>query len=211
MPRPSKGTVTRRVWEIADEISAKRKSVAPRSEVIDAAVSEGINANTANTQYGHWKRATHPGLSGSRQVSPRAKAMPEDEGFQDWSRLLKSGFVYVADFFLSDDGQPVLDAEVPDRAGVYAFVDDQAVVYVGVTLRTLRKRMGDYRRGHLQQKTSSRLHSELRHALQQGRRIRLLCAVPDDSTWNGLPVVTALGLEEGLIREFHPVWNIKGA
>lgn len=61
--RPTSGTATGRVWEIADELTRKGGGPARRSEVIRAYVSEGGNPGTANTQYQYWKaqRANQPG------------------------------------------------------------------------------------------------------------------------------------------------------
>lgn len=52
--RPSAGTTTRRVWEIADMLSQQHGRPAKRKEVIDACVAESINASTATTQFGKW-------------------------------------------------------------------------------------------------------------------------------------------------------------
>lgn len=53
--RPANGTKTARVWEIADDLSAKSGAPADRKPVLDAATSEGINVATAATQYGKWR------------------------------------------------------------------------------------------------------------------------------------------------------------
>lgn len=52
--RPGRGTLTRRVWEIADEQA--RSGRVKRADVVKAFVAEGGNANTASTQFQHWKR-----------------------------------------------------------------------------------------------------------------------------------------------------------
>ena len=54
--RPAAGTTTRRVWDISDELSARYHRPALRKEVLNAAKNEGINQNTAATQYGRWTR-----------------------------------------------------------------------------------------------------------------------------------------------------------
>ena len=54
--KPGSGTKTRRVWDIADEITARNRRSALRQEVISAAQKEGLNPNTASTQYGRWAR-----------------------------------------------------------------------------------------------------------------------------------------------------------
>ncbi len=55
---PSVGK-TRRVWQIADELTARSGRLARRADVVKAYMSEGGNANTASTQYSHWKKAQH--------------------------------------------------------------------------------------------------------------------------------------------------------
>lgn len=53
--RPSKGTLTGRVWEIADEITRRTGRTASRKDVVRRFVEEDGNPNTASTQYQHWK------------------------------------------------------------------------------------------------------------------------------------------------------------
>ncbi len=55
-PRPGAGTKTGRVWEIADRI-LKETGAVDREAVIKACMLEGININTASTQYSHWRKA----------------------------------------------------------------------------------------------------------------------------------------------------------
>ena len=56
--RPTNGTQTGRVWELADKLSLELGRKAKRQEVIDAYAREGGNANTASTQYSHWNKGT---------------------------------------------------------------------------------------------------------------------------------------------------------
>jgi bifunctional DNA-binding transcriptional regulator/antitoxin component of YhaV-PrlF toxin-antitoxin module len=53
--KPTQGTKTGRVWEIADKISRESGRLAQRKQVVDAYVAEGGNPNTASTQYAYWK------------------------------------------------------------------------------------------------------------------------------------------------------------
>lgn len=63
--RPSKGTATERVWEIADALTRQQGYKAKRAQVIDAYVQEGGNRNTASTQYYYWsQQASGNGDSG---------------------------------------------------------------------------------------------------------------------------------------------------
>ena len=53
--RPRSGTRTGRVWEIADGRTREIGHRAKRADVIECCVAEGINRNTASTQYQHWR------------------------------------------------------------------------------------------------------------------------------------------------------------
>lgn len=55
-PRPRAGTITGRVWQIADEIQEKYGRV-DRETVIKACIKAGINVNTASTQFSYWRKA----------------------------------------------------------------------------------------------------------------------------------------------------------
>ena len=58
--RPKKGTVTGRVWKIADRVAAKNPDAGEkelRTKIIERCVEKGINQSTAQTQYSKWKTA----------------------------------------------------------------------------------------------------------------------------------------------------------
>lgn len=54
--RPKAGTATGRVWEIADALSAQEGAPVARKKVLEATGAEEINAATAATQYGKWRK-----------------------------------------------------------------------------------------------------------------------------------------------------------
>lgn len=66
--RPRTGAV-KRVWQILDDNMFKGFS---RKELIQICVDQGINKNTAATQYSHWKRATFIDLDDFDTVAPSA-------------------------------------------------------------------------------------------------------------------------------------------
>ena len=70
--------------------------------------------------------------------------------------------------------------------------------------------MAHYVRGHSRQRTSARIKGRILAALDEGSRIEVLVATPEPTAWNGLPVLTAPGLEAGLIRLVQPEWNMQG-
>ena len=52
--RPGTGTITGRVWEIADEYKKMNGGMVSRESIVKKCIEEGINMNTANTQFSHW-------------------------------------------------------------------------------------------------------------------------------------------------------------
>lgn len=55
--RPLAGSVTARVWEIADELLRETGSIPTGRQVVDRYVSEGYQESTGFTQYSRWKKA----------------------------------------------------------------------------------------------------------------------------------------------------------
>jgi len=127
-----------------------------------------------------------------------------------WDVLLQSGFQYLGEWVQSSEGEFALNATAPAAPGVYAFVVDDAVAYVGLTNNGLRTRFDQYRRGHEGQRTNARVKKLIAEVLVEGKQVKILIATPPPLQWNGLPVNTAAGLEAGLIDMIQPPWNIKG-
>ncbi len=122
--------------------------------------------------------------------------------------LEQAGFVRLGSW-AAVDGRIALDTPAPRDPGVYAFVIDGKVMYVGVTHASFHQRMGNYRLGNTSQRTSSRINLKIAEELAGGRRVEIYLATPLQSEWNGLPVNVAAGLEEGLIQRFGPPWNLR--
>lgn len=61
--RPSEGTATGKVWEIADELSTALKAPVDRKALIEATTKAKLNPSTAATQYGRWRK--YNGLTGT--------------------------------------------------------------------------------------------------------------------------------------------------
>ena len=87
--QPREGTITRRVWDIADEISASEKRPALRKEVLARAEGEKLKTAMAATQYGRWTRfhgltreklkAVRQGLREAAKASAAAEAADNAE------------------------------------------------------------------------------------------------------------------------------------
>ncbi|WP_312356726.1 GIY-YIG nuclease family protein [Agrobacterium sp.] len=126
-----------------------------------------------------------------------------------WEVLLRAGFHFLGEW-RGENEDFQIDAKAPIDAGVYSFIVDDVVKYVGLTQRGLRARLDGYRRGYERQRTNARVKALIQEALAAGKRVKVLVAVPHASEWNGLPVNTAAGLEAGLIAKIQPAWNILG-
>jgi hypothetical protein len=71
--------------------------------------------------------------------------------------LLKAGFKLLGNWTQPAPGEILLSAKAPNDPGVYAFVLEGVIVYVGLTQTGLRTRLDHYRRGHERQRTSRRV------------------------------------------------------
>lgn len=167
-----------------------------RKVLIDAGISEGLQREV------QLEREPVSVAIDDESETPTTQAT-------SWEVLLRGGFLFLGEWQPGDDGF-VLDARAPTDGGVYAFVVDDFVKYVGLTQRGLRARLDAYRRGDERQRTNARVKTLIMEALSSGKRVKVLIAVPDAQCWGGLPVNTAAGLEAGLIAKIQPPWNILG-
>lgn len=78
--RPTPGTATGKVWEIADAVSAETKAPAERKPVLAACKEAKINDATAQTQFGRWRTyhglvtARAPAVAGATVAAPAPPA-----------------------------------------------------------------------------------------------------------------------------------------
>jgi hypothetical protein len=92
---------------------------------------------------------------------------------------------------------------------VYAYVVDDVVCYVGSAQRGLHRRARTYEITKTL-RTASRIREEIQAALTAGRKVQMFAITPEQTKWQGMSINTVAGLEEGLIRELHPMWNRRG-
>lgn len=125
--------------------------------------------------------------------------------------LLDGGFEKVGSWSLSSTGSLSCDHEAPDMPGVYAFVMQEIVQYVGVASKSLKRRLYFYLRPGSGQRTNVRLNTLICSVLPSCPLIDIYIATPSDLEWNGWPISGAEGLEAGLIKTYHLPWNVRGA
>ena len=71
--------------------------------------------------------------------------------------LLRAGFEFIGEWVQEAGSTITLDGRAPAKPGVYAFVVDGVVVYIGFTNSDLRTRFEQYRRGHVLQPNNARI------------------------------------------------------
>lgn len=93
---------------------------------------------------------------------------------------------------------------------LYAFVRDDQVVYIGKTVRSIRKRYVGYGRPGKTQATNQRCHRNIKAAIAEGTEIRIFVFTPvTHLRYSDFEINLAAGLEDSLIRDFDPPWNGK--
>lgn len=174
--------------EIAKLLGIRYQHV--RKVLIDAGFTGGLQGDTRRH-----------GSSQSDLPDPSAReGTPAQE-------LLRAGFSNIGEWTRTGDSGIKLIGDPPERPGVYAFVLEGVIAYVGSTVSGLRSRMDQYRHGYEGQRTNRRVKGLIHAAIESGRKVEVLVATPEHRDWNGLPVNTAVGLEAGLIQIIHPPWN----
>ena len=203
----------------ADEVIEGLTTIADKIRALASAGYDRVEiSKLLDIRYQHTRHVlVRSGFTGGlrRQVEVELEpvvvdADPAPRESTSWEVLLRAGFHLLGEWTATPDKGIRLDAEAPDTPGLYAFVLDNLVVYVGLSQRGLKTRLDQYRRGHLKQRTSARVKQLIASALVNGQQIKVLVAMPPAQEWNGLPINTAAGLEAGLIQMIRPAWNILG-
>jgi hypothetical protein len=198
---------------------SKRRSVAEvlkelhtTSDKIRALATAGYDrveiADILGIRYQHVRNVlVRSGISGGLRREVKAEREPVEVNAEpaaredtSWKVLTDAGFQFLGEWTHDPDSLLKLDFPIQSDPGVYAFVVDDVVVYVGLTLSGLKTRLDQYRRGHIGQRTSSRINGKISQTLHEGKKVKVLVATPEPQEWQELPVNTAAGLEAGLIE-----------
>ena len=120
--------------------------------------------------------------------------------------LLKSltnlGFEKAGSFSLKDAVLSLgLDSSYAEQEELlYCFVLNGLPVYVGKTVKALKERMWQYRRGDRSQKTNHRINNQIVEALKHDNKIEIyVLTFSEQETYRGFRINLAAGLEDTLI------------
>ncbi|MFV1885033.1 MAG: GIY-YIG nuclease family protein [Balneola sp.] len=127
-------------------------------------------------------------------------------------QLTKIGFRKVGDIILKEkDIHFKLFEEADSKNILYSFVVDGEPVYVGKTVQPLKRRMYGYKRPGRSQATNIRNNANLKKILQKGC-IAELYALPDHGLlhFGVFHLSLAAGLEDSIVKQLSPKWNMVG-
>jgi len=133
---------------------------------------------------------------------------------QNW--LKQIGFEDVAKFILRNDKLEVFPEITSNEKGVYVFLLNNEIVYVGKTedKKGLQNRIGLYLIGHKSQKTNKRVKELIKKSLIKGKRIQILFLKQNKiknlkqiEFYNFGIHLTLKLLERILIEKIKPIWN----
>lgn len=150
------------------------------------------------------------GLQRGIVVVPKSKPIPKVREDVAIHILLDAGFTRLGTWIADGAGGIALETPAPREAGVYVFVVDGMIKYIGVSRAGIASRMSNYRAGQKGQRTSARVNEIINEHVMTGTIVEIYVAMPPALEWNGLPVITAAGLEAGLIKMIQPPWNRMG-
>lgn len=102
-------------------------------------------------------------------------------------------------------------ADATEKNVLYAFISGDDVLYIGKSVRSLKKRMYNYQNPGPTQSTSVRCNKLLFDAVASGKSIEVH-ALHDNGLlyYGGFHVNLAAGLEDSLVSTLKPAWNVAG-
>lgn len=136
--------------------------------------------------------------------------------------LEKIGFQYAGKWFLPDNSNKISFELINDVQLVedvlYAFISNDIVKYVGITEKTLKARMINYKSGHEENNssgsTNKKVNQEIKRLLLKKIEVLIYCLkgfAPCD--FFGYRISLSTGIEKSLIQNFdenNNMWNIRG-
>ena len=132
------------------------------------------------------------------------------------TELREFGFVKVGTWKLVSGRKSPIHFEVIKKYSdfedlIYAFVQDETVIYIGITKNTLNKRMTGYKQNPYNEKsksskveasTNKKLHKKILNLLQKNKSVDIYGFINKDlGNYMGLEISPTSGLEYSLIKE----------
>jgi hypothetical protein len=126
-------------------------------------------------------------------------------------RLLNLGFEHQGEWLLNNGSLDYNIMQSMENCSLlYCFAVNDVPKYIGVTRKGLNNRMYQYKNPSVSQTTNSRINNSLREILTQSR-VQIYTLLDNGQLQvAGFQVNIAFGLEQTLITEYNPEWNLMG-
>ncbi|MBK8806994.1 MAG: GIY-YIG nuclease family protein [Bacteroidales bacterium] len=128
-------------------------------------------------------------------------------------RLIKIGFAKVGiwESLNSNQIQFVLNSNHFTKDLLYSFIIDGEIKYIGKTIQSLCDRMNGYKNPGTSQTTNIRINKVIKGLLNHGNIVDIFILADNGLlSFGGFRINLAAGLEDTLIKEINPEWNMKG-
>lgn len=130
-----------------------------------------------------------------------------------FERLKNIGFREVGKWTSTTGG---IDFELDEKERsskniLYAFISDSEILYIGKTIQRLYKRMHGYKNPGSSQTTNIENKKNIIEMLQKNFSVSIY-VLPDHGLllYGGFHLNLAAGLEDSLIKDINPKWNMRG-
>ena len=124
-------------------------------------------------------------------------------------RLKAIGFYECGEWAIESNRLVVKIRACPDENNIlYAFVIDEAVMYIGKSVRGFRARMHGYQNPHESQRTNFRNNTNLVSKIGSGSHVAIYVFQDKEQRRYGeFRINLAAGLEDSLVDGLKPPWN----
>jgi len=124
-------------------------------------------------------------------------------------RLLDIGFKYAGKWIINNDTLEYKLENPSNKINVlYAFIENEKIMYIGKSNRTLNDRMYNYKISDQSQKTNYRNKSRIKDSLLNGNSVEIYVFIDDGLlSYGNYHINLAAGLEDSLINIIQPEWN----
>lgn len=94
---------------------------------------------------------------------------------------------------------------------IYSFVCDDRIKYIGKTVQTIYQRLNGYKNPGNSQRTNIRINNLIHNTLSRGNKVDIYIFIDNARLkYGNMKINLAAGIEDSLISEFSPNWNIFG-
>lgn len=168
--------------------------------------SAGTNAYRSAPE-GAFARSTDQSAQATGEIKPKSASGSVQHSGLDLLRHL--GFDDVGVWRLMGNALTFeLAGGTNGREILYAFICDDRVLYLGKSVHSLAHRMQHYKTPGPSQRTNIANNQRIRDLLAARKTVRIWAATRlDPIAYRGVPMNTAAGLEDPLIRRLAPPWN----